>query len=155
MNVEYPVTAICEDLPARISRPSLFVIAVTFIIYIQHLYIAVLLLPRLLLQQCAYPESCHSCEPNISKPVKSVKFFAHSCCSSGRFFPSSMRQPSLATLLSMVCCRVCWSSTDTAIFSLTLFIAQIVVHSLPPTSQISLDYGLTKVWVKQDGSFTL
>lgn len=34
-------------------------------------------------------------------------------------------------------------------------IVQIVVDSLPPTSQISLDHGLTKVWVKQDGSFTL
>ncbi|ADV25245.1 hypothetical protein I305_05458 [Cryptococcus gattii E566] len=29
------------------------------------------------------------------------------------------------------------------------------LDSLPPTSQISLDHGLTKVWVKQDGSFTL
>lgn len=40
-------------------------------------------------------------------------------------------------------------------YSLILCIVQIVVDSLPPTSQISLDHGLTKVWVKQDGSFTL
>ncbi|AFR98973.1 hypothetical protein C343_06961 [Cryptococcus neoformans C23] len=34
------------------------------------------------------------------------------------------------------------------------FNSLLPLHSLPPTSQISLDYGLTKVWVKQDGSFT-
>lgn len=55
----------------------------------------------------------------------------------------------------MVCYHVCQSNADTVIHSLTLSIVQIVVDSLPSTSQISLDHGLTKVWVKQDGSFTL